>query len=80
MEDFLLQSTQQFSIACSLASSTFMEIECYDQSGKLVFEKRSEGKQLNIPIDCQGWQNGVYLIKGIEGNNQLISSRKIIKL
>jgi hypothetical protein len=52
----------------------------YDQSGKLVFEKRSEGKQLNIPIDCQGWQNGVYLIKGIEGNNQLISSRKIIKL
>jgi len=63
-------ATQQFAISCTLPSSTYIDIKCYDQTGKLIFEKRSDGKQVNTLINCSDWQNGVYLIKGVDANNQ----------
>lgn len=63
-------SAQDFVLNYQADGISSMEIQLYDQSGKLVDERSSNVASKTLAWRVDSWQNGVYLIKGIDGNNQ----------
>lgn len=63
-------TSEEFVLSYNVDGISSMEIQIYDQNGKLVDERSFKGASKTIAWRVDSWQNGVYLVKAIDDKQQ----------